>query len=118
MRIAITTRTKIRKHLFDDEWDFPESERSRYVFHGPFSSSSSDNDFDEIAGDIDNRDADVEDREYEKPREPFYRALYASEPELDEYQTIREVVVKRGGDGGMKDANESCIGPGRLFGSC
>jgi hypothetical protein len=48
MRIAITTRTKIRKDLFHDEWDFPESERSRYVFHGFFSSSSSDDDhFDE-----------------------------------------------------------------------
>ena len=51
LRIVTTRRTKIRKHLFDDEWDFLESERSRYVFHGLFSSSSSgsnDNVFDEI----------------------------------------------------------------------
>ena len=47
LRIVTTRRTKIRKHLFDDEWDFLESERSRYVFL-VFFLGSNDNVFDEI----------------------------------------------------------------------
>jgi hypothetical protein len=103
---------------------FKFSESERYVIHGLFSTSSSDdNDFDETVGDIYDRDADIEDGGYEKPQEPLYpgpyRALYAERiavMELDEDQAVR--VVGRGGDSRRKGASETCIGPGKLFGSC
>jgi hypothetical protein len=48
-----------------------------YFMDSSFSSSSSNNDdFDETEGDIDDRDANVEDGEYEKSQEPLYPGLY------------------------------------------
>jgi hypothetical protein len=38
--------------------------------------SRDDDDFDENLGDTDDRDADVEGKEYEEPQEPLYPGLY------------------------------------------
>jgi hypothetical protein len=88
MRIAITTRTKIRKGFpqvgkisiwiswtllrllplmmkINDEDDECLTKASR-----------DDDDFDENLGDTDDRDADVEGKEYEEPQEPLYPGLY------------------------------------------